>query len=111
MVQLVSETSLEGKSQPRFTTGRWNPHHNCVQIATANDTYIRGWDLRTLQLATILLQHTLLIAFLSTCSVVCMESGTHVGPIYLMSVMYLYLSVLLLVGMLLEMQCNVLLNS
>ena len=40
-----------------------------------------------------------------------MESGTHVGPIYLMSVMYLYLSVLLLVGMLLEMQCNVLLNS
>jgi len=48
--QLVSETSLEGKSQPRFTTGRWNPHHNCVQIATANDTCIRGWDLRTLQL-------------------------------------------------------------
>ena len=49
-VQLVSETSLEGKSQPRFTAGCWNPHHNCVQIATANDTCIRGWDLRTLQL-------------------------------------------------------------
>ena len=71
VVQLVSQTSLEGKSQPRFTTGRWNPHHNCVQIATANDTCIRGWDLRTLQLATIFPQHSLLIAVLLTCSVAC----------------------------------------
>jgi WD40 repeat protein len=47
--KLVSVAVLEGKSQPKFTTGRWNPHHNCVQIATANDSCIRGWDLRTLQ--------------------------------------------------------------
>ncbi|ESO92508.1 hypothetical protein LOTGIDRAFT_206565 [Lottia gigantea] len=40
---------IAGKSQPKLTCGRWNPHHNCAQIATANDTYIRGWDLRSME--------------------------------------------------------------
>ncbi|XP_055361645.1 EARP-interacting protein homolog isoform X3 [Betta splendens] len=42
--------SLEGKGQLRFTSGKWSPHHNCSQLATANDTAIRGWDLRTMRL-------------------------------------------------------------
>ncbi|KAL8600756.1 hypothetical protein ACOMHN_055951 [Nucella lapillus] len=41
--------TLESKGQPRLTCGRWNPHHNCAQIATANEATIRGWDLRTKQ--------------------------------------------------------------
>jgi hypothetical protein len=45
----VSEAQLEGKGQPRFTAARWNPHHNCQQIATANDTTIKGWDIRTMK--------------------------------------------------------------
>ena len=47
--QISSSTDLEGKGQPKFTSGRWNPHHNCSQIATANDSSIRGWDLRTME--------------------------------------------------------------
>ena len=37
------------KGQPRFTTAKWNPHHNCLQLASANETSVRGWDLRTMQ--------------------------------------------------------------
>ncbi len=40
---------LEGRSQPKFTTGRWNPHHGSAQIATCHDTTVRGWDLRTMR--------------------------------------------------------------
>uniref|UniRef100_A0A3Q1JTG5 EIPR1-like beta-propeller domain-containing protein n=1 Tax=Anabas testudineus TaxID=64144 RepID=A0A3Q1JTG5_ANATE len=43
-----STASLEGKGQLKFTSGKWSPHHNCSQLATANDTAIRGWDLRTM---------------------------------------------------------------
>lgn len=39
--------SLDSKTQKKFTIGTWNPHQNCSQIATANDTCIRGWDLRS----------------------------------------------------------------
>ncbi|XP_074640938.1 EARP and GARP complex-interacting protein 1-like [Tubulanus polymorphus] len=46
--QMISSGTLDGKGQPKFTTGQWNPHHNCNQVATANDTVIRGWDLRTM---------------------------------------------------------------
>ncbi|XP_029350329.1 EARP-interacting protein homolog isoform X1 [Echeneis naucrates] len=46
---VVSNTAtLEGKGQLKFTSGKWSPHHNCSQLATANDTAIRGWDLRTM---------------------------------------------------------------
>lgn len=47
--KLASKCGLEVKGHPKFTTGRWNPHQNCTQIATTNDTCIRGWDLRTMQ--------------------------------------------------------------
>lgn len=47
--KVTSSSLLEGKSQPKFSAGKWNPHHNCVQIATANDSFIRGWDVRSLQ--------------------------------------------------------------
>uniref|UniRef100_A0AAQ5XCT6 EIPR1-like beta-propeller domain-containing protein n=1 Tax=Amphiprion ocellaris TaxID=80972 RepID=A0AAQ5XCT6_AMPOC len=43
-----STATLEGKGQLKFTAGKWSPHHNCSQLATANDTAIRGWDLRTM---------------------------------------------------------------
>uniref|UniRef100_A0A4X1UK38 EARP and GARP complex-interacting protein 1 n=1 Tax=Sus scrofa TaxID=9823 RepID=A0A4X1UK38_PIG len=45
---LASSASLEGKGQLKFTTGRWSPHHSCTQVATANDTAVRGWDTRTM---------------------------------------------------------------
>ncbi|WAR23650.1 EIPR1-like protein, partial [Mya arenaria] len=47
--KMVSSAALETKGQPRLTCSSWDPHHNSVQIATANDTAIRGWDLRSLQ--------------------------------------------------------------
>lgn len=47
--QLASSASLEGKGQLKFTTGRWSPHHSCTQVATANDTAVRGWDTRTMR--------------------------------------------------------------
>nr|XP_014003802.1 unnamed protein product [Salmo salar] len=45
---ISSSATLEGKGQLKFTAGKWSPHHNCTQLATANDTAIRGWDLRTM---------------------------------------------------------------
>ncbi|XP_069742300.1 EARP-interacting protein homolog isoform X3 [Narcine bancroftii] len=45
---LSSSATLEGKGQLKLTSGQWSPHHNCTQIATANDTVIRGWDTRTM---------------------------------------------------------------
>ncbi|XP_058538393.1 EARP and GARP complex-interacting protein 1 isoform X1 [Neofelis nebulosa] len=45
---LASSASLEGKGQLKFTSGRWSPHHTCTQVATANDTTIRGWDTRSM---------------------------------------------------------------
>lgn len=38
--------TLQGKGQPRFTNGKWNPHSNCNQFATLNDINVRGWDFR-----------------------------------------------------------------
>ncbi|XP_069829152.1 EARP and GARP complex-interacting protein 1 isoform X4 [Dendropsophus ebraccatus] len=46
---LSSSATLEGKGQLKFTSGRWSPHHNCIQVATANDTAIRGWDIRSMR--------------------------------------------------------------
>nr|XP_045225806.1 EARP and GARP complex-interacting protein 1 isoform X1 [Macaca fascicularis] len=45
---LASSASLGGKGQLKFTSGRWSPHHNCTQVATANDTTLRGWDTRSM---------------------------------------------------------------
>ncbi|XP_042630428.1 EARP-interacting protein homolog isoform X2 [Cyprinus carpio] len=46
--KISSTATLEGKGQLKFTTGKWSPHHNSTQLATANDTAIRGWDLRSM---------------------------------------------------------------
>ncbi|KAL6047222.1 hypothetical protein STEG23_021907, partial [Scotinomys teguina] len=45
---LASSAALEGRGQLRFTAGRWSPHHNCTQVATASDTTLRGWDTRSM---------------------------------------------------------------
>ncbi|XP_064412481.1 EARP-interacting protein homolog isoform X3 [Latimeria chalumnae] len=45
---LSNSATLEGKGQLKFTSGRWSPHHNCTQVATANDTAVRGWDIRSM---------------------------------------------------------------
>ncbi|XP_012884337.1 PREDICTED: protein TSSC1 isoform X2 [Dipodomys ordii] len=45
---LAGSAALEGKGQLRFTSGRWGPHHNCTQVATASDTTLRGWDTRSM---------------------------------------------------------------
>lgn len=34
------------KGHHKFTTGKWNPQRSGPQFATANDTCVRGWDLR-----------------------------------------------------------------
>ena len=44
--------TLEGKSQPKFLTARFNPHHAGKQLATAVENTIRGWDLRSSRYVT-----------------------------------------------------------
>ncbi|XP_074516078.1 EARP-interacting protein homolog isoform X2 [Sebastes fasciatus] len=53
-----STATLEGKGQLKFTSGKWSPHHNCSQLATANDTAIRGWDLRTMRVWNVRYNHS-----------------------------------------------------
>jgi len=38
----------------RFSSGKWNPHHNSTLIATANETHLRGWDLRSMKSAWVI---------------------------------------------------------
>eukprot|EP00794_Sanderia_malayensis_P016871 gene16871-18576_t len=45
--QLVDSMSFDGKGDPKFLTGRFNPHHAGKQLATAVENSIRGWDLRS----------------------------------------------------------------
>lgn len=42
----VSSIALEGKNSPKFTTGKWNPHQNCNQFATATETHVKAYDIR-----------------------------------------------------------------
>lgn len=44
--KLICKGTLEGKGQPRFMTGKWNPHHKCTQFVTASECSVRSWDLR-----------------------------------------------------------------
>ncbi|XP_070811199.1 EARP and GARP complex-interacting protein 1 isoform X2 [Pituophis catenifer annectens] len=55
---LTNSVTLEGKGQLKFTSGKWSPHHNCSQIATANDTAIRGWDIRTMKVWNVRYNHS-----------------------------------------------------
>jgi EARP and GARP complex-interacting protein 1 len=47
--KVVSNANLDSKGQPKFTNLRWNPHHSYTQIATCNDSSLRGWDLRSMK--------------------------------------------------------------
>ena len=62
IVQSIDTARLEGKGQPKFTAGRWNPHHSGSQIATANDTTIKGWDVRTMRLGHLVYYLSLSVA-------------------------------------------------
>nr|CAD7446410.1 unnamed protein product [Timema bartmani]CAD7463673.1 unnamed protein product [Timema tahoe] len=44
--KLVCSGTMEGKGQPRFTVGKWNPHQNCTQFVTVNEGHVKSWDLR-----------------------------------------------------------------
>ncbi|XP_011296692.1 protein TSSC1 [Fopius arisanus] len=44
--QFSTVGTLAGKGQPRFTTGKWNPHNGVNQLVTLNENNVRGWDLR-----------------------------------------------------------------
>ncbi|XP_061651816.1 EARP-interacting protein homolog isoform X2 [Phyllopteryx taeniolatus] len=55
---ISSTAMLEGKGQLKFTSGKWSPHHNCGQLATASDTAIRGWDLRTMRVWSVRYNHS-----------------------------------------------------
>ncbi|KAJ8938047.1 hypothetical protein NQ318_013955 [Aromia moschata] len=42
---------LEGKNNPKFTTGKWNPHQNCNQFTAATETHLKTYDVRSGDLA------------------------------------------------------------
>ncbi|CAH1992329.1 unnamed protein product [Acanthoscelides obtectus] len=42
---------LEGKNNPKFTTGKWNPYQNCNQFTTATESHLKTYDVRTGDLA------------------------------------------------------------
>nr|CAD7600888.1 unnamed protein product [Timema genevievae] len=44
--KLVCSGMMEGKGQPRFMVGKWNPHQNCTQFVTVNEGHVKSWDLR-----------------------------------------------------------------
>ena len=44
--QVITNGTLSGKGQPRFTNGKWNLHNGCNQFVTINENNVRGWDLR-----------------------------------------------------------------
>ncbi|KAG8311912.1 EARP-interacting protein homolog [Homalodisca vitripennis] len=44
--QLISVGTMQGKGNPKLTTGKWNPQHSGLQFTTASDCSVRGWDLR-----------------------------------------------------------------
>ncbi|GFN81413.1 protein tssc1 [Plakobranchus ocellatus] len=45
---MTSSKNVESRGHSKIISGRWNPHHNCQQVATAMDTAIKGYDLRTM---------------------------------------------------------------
>ncbi|KAJ8925355.1 hypothetical protein NQ315_009185 [Exocentrus adspersus] len=47
----ILNIQLEGKHNPKFTTGKWNPHQNCNQFTTATETHLKTYDIRSGDLA------------------------------------------------------------
>ncbi|XP_014221007.2 EARP-interacting protein homolog [Trichogramma pretiosum] len=44
--QVVTVGTLTSRGQPKFTNGKWNPHHLMDQFVTLNENSIKGWDFR-----------------------------------------------------------------
>lgn len=42
----VVTVGTSGKTSPKFTNGKWNPHNSCNQFVTLNENNVHGWDLR-----------------------------------------------------------------
>nr|CAH7754926.1 unnamed protein product [Callosobruchus chinensis] len=47
----ILNITLEGKNNPKFTTGKWNPYQNCNQFTTATESHLKTYDIRTGDLA------------------------------------------------------------
>lgn len=47
----IKQIQLDGKHNPKFTTGKWNPHQNNNQFTTATETHLKTYDIRTGELA------------------------------------------------------------
>ncbi|GJQ80746.1 hypothetical protein Trydic_g9338 [Trypoxylus dichotomus] len=47
----ILNIDLEGKNNPKFTTGKWNPHQGYNQFTTATETHLKTYDIRSGQLA------------------------------------------------------------
>lgn len=46
---LVTSLNSHSKGKSKLLASRWNPHQNCSIVATAVDSSVKGWDLRTAQ--------------------------------------------------------------
>ncbi|EFA07641.1 EARP and GARP complex-interacting protein 1 [Tribolium castaneum] len=47
----ILKVQLNGKNNPKFTTGKWNPHQSCNQFTTAVETHLKTYDVRSGELA------------------------------------------------------------
>ncbi|CAH0550838.1 unnamed protein product [Brassicogethes aeneus] len=47
----VWNVNLKAKNNPKFTTGKWNPHQNCNQFTTVTETHLKTYDIRTGEIA------------------------------------------------------------
>nr|CAD7416900.1 unnamed protein product [Timema poppensis] len=67
--KLVCSRTMEGKGQPRFTVGKWNPHQNCTQFVTVNEGHVKSWDLRnpTKQVWSIEAAHSQVVRYSVDC--------------------------------------------
>ncbi|KAL1518138.1 hypothetical protein ABEB36_001808 [Hypothenemus hampei] len=47
----IKNFKLEGKNNPKFTIGKWNPHQNCNQFTATTETHLKTYDIRSGDLA------------------------------------------------------------
>ncbi|XP_066155284.1 EARP and GARP complex-interacting protein 1 [Euwallacea fornicatus] len=47
----IKRFHLNGKHNPKFTTGKWNPHQGCNQFTAATETHLKTYDMRSGDLA------------------------------------------------------------
>ena len=73
-----SQSELESRSLHTFHAGKWNPHQNCNQVATAVDTAVKGWDLRNMEYALV---PCLSIICVRVCACLCLSVYLSVHPL------------------------------